>query len=99
MVVTSPESGIKTKNPPPPMFPAVGCVTAKANAVATAASIAFPPFFRISIPTCDATDLEENTIPFGATTCAKQKELIEENIITLSNKELPFIIFNINTLL
>src|SRR5262245_29843705 len=36
--------------PPPPMFPASGYTTASANPTATAASTAFPPFFRISTP-------------------------------------------------
>src|SRR5690348_10182034 len=36
--------------PPPPMLPASGYTTASANPTATAASTAFPPFFRISIP-------------------------------------------------
>src|SRR6185312_11689588 len=36
--------------PPPPMFPAVGYVTASANPVATAASTALPPALRISTP-------------------------------------------------
>ena len=39
-----------TKNPPPPKFPFPEDVTASANPTATAASIAFPPFLRISIP-------------------------------------------------
>ena len=41
----------KTIKPPPPIFPAEGSVTAKVKAVAIDASIAFPPFFRISNPT------------------------------------------------
>ena len=36
-----------TMKPPPPMLPALGCVTASAKAVATAASTAEPPFARI----------------------------------------------------
>src|ERR1035437_6776556 len=36
--------------PPPPMFPALGYVTASAKPVATAASTAFPPAFMISTP-------------------------------------------------
>ena len=50
-------------NPPPPMFPALGCVTASANAVATAASTALPPFFRIPAPTSDAGAEVVITIP------------------------------------
>src|SRR6516165_10737420 len=38
-------------NPPPPMLPASGHVTARANAVATAASTALPPFRRTATPT------------------------------------------------
>jgi hypothetical protein len=48
-------SAIRTSmNPPPPKFPAVGYVTARAKAVATAASTALPPWVRISAPTCEA---------------------------------------------
>src|SRR4051794_16153501 len=36
--------------PPPPMLPAAGYVTAIANAVATVASTALPPFLRMSRP-------------------------------------------------
>src|SRR6185312_14880933 len=39
-----------TMYPPPPMLPAAGNVTSSANPVATAASTAFPPRFRISTP-------------------------------------------------
>src|SRR5579862_2079877 len=39
-----------TMNPPPPMLPALGYVTASANPVATAASTALPPAFMISTP-------------------------------------------------
>ena len=48
------------------MFPAVGQVTAIANAVATAASTALPPFFMISTPTSDAILEEDVTMPFNA---------------------------------
>ena len=53
-----------TMNPPPPILPAVGYVTAIVNPTATAASIALPPFLRISIPTFDAISSEVTTIPF-----------------------------------
>ena len=46
----SPSENEATKNPPPPRFPFPEDVTASANPTATAASIAFPPFLRISIP-------------------------------------------------
>ena len=42
------------EKPPPPMLPAVGCVTASANAVATAASMALPPRARIAAPASHA---------------------------------------------
>src|SRR5688500_9276850 len=50
-------------NPPPPMLPAVGCVTASANPVATAASTALPPRRRMSAPTSEAIDDVETTSP------------------------------------
>src|SRR5689334_22654448 len=40
--------------PPPPMLPALGCVTASAKAVATAASTALPPRARIAAPASHA---------------------------------------------
>src|SRR5213592_4296388 len=40
--------------PPPPMLPALGWVTASANAVATAASTAFPPLARMAAPASHA---------------------------------------------
>ena len=57
-----------TMNPPPPIFPLDEDVTAKANPTATAASTAFPPFFRIWIPASDACLLVETTIPFSPKT-------------------------------
>jgi hypothetical protein len=50
-------------NPPPPRFPAAGCVTASAKATAIAASTALPPRFRISTPTFEAISLVEATTP------------------------------------
>src|SRR5687767_9942453 len=55
-------------NPPPPRFPALGCVTASAKAVATAASTAFPPRPSIDAPISDARPETETTTPrFDAT--------------------------------
>ena len=53
-------------NPPPPMLPAVGCVTASANAVATAASMAVPPSRRAWAPISEATAFWETTIALRA---------------------------------
>src|SRR5690349_7402974 len=50
-------------NPPPPMLPALGCVTASANAVATAASTALPPLARIPAPASQAGDDVHTTSP------------------------------------
>jgi hypothetical protein len=48
--------GVRTiMNPPPPRFPALGCVTASANAVATAASTALPRAPSIDAPTSEAS--------------------------------------------
>src|SRR5947209_19991393 len=49
--------------PPPPTLPASGQVTARANAVATAASTALPPFFRMTTPTSDAGPDTDTTMP------------------------------------
>src|SRR5487761_2406875 len=55
-----------TMYPPPPILPACGYVTAIANPVATAASTALPPAFRISTPAWLASALLLATIPCGA---------------------------------
>ena len=53
-------------NPPPPRFPASGCVTASAKPTATAASTALPPDFMISTPASEASAWTDATIAFGA---------------------------------
>src|SRR6185503_7964616 len=63
--------------PPPPMFPALGCVTASANAVATAASTALPPFARIAAPTSDAGAETETTSPVFDSTAAESRRVVE----------------------
>ena len=50
-------------NPPPPMLPAPGYVTASANPTHTAASTALPPRFRMSMPARDANASADETIP------------------------------------
>ena len=50
--------------PPPPILPALGKVTDKAKAVATAASTAFPPARKIFTPISDAKPDALTTIPF-----------------------------------
>src|SRR5688572_30828959 len=57
-------------NPPPPMLPAAGCVTASANPVATAASTALPPAARISSPASDAAAEFDTTISCFAKSAA-----------------------------
>src|ERR1019366_9192906 len=52
-----------TMNPPPPILPATGCVTASAKAVATAASTALPPCFRTARPTSEAGSETVTTTP------------------------------------
>jgi hypothetical protein len=52
-----------TRNPPPPTLPAMGKETARAKAVATAASTAFPPLARMSTPTLVAMAFALTTIP------------------------------------
>ena len=53
------------------MLPAVGCVTASANAVATAASTAVPPAASINAPAFEASWFADTTIDsFWRTGCA-----------------------------
>ena len=59
----APGLGNTIMNPPPPMFPAGGYVTAKAKAVATAASTAFPPCRSILRPASLAGADTETTMP------------------------------------
>src|SRR5258708_3012363 len=49
--------------PPPPMLPALGCVTASAKAVATAASTALPPLASTPAPASQAGAEVQTTIP------------------------------------
>src|SRR5437762_3330045 len=57
-------------NPPPPILPAAGSTTANANAVATAASTAFPPFCRISTPVREANSSSVATMPWAPRTAS-----------------------------
>jgi hypothetical protein len=50
-------------NPPPPMLPANGYVTAIANAVATAASTALPPRASTAAPRSEAMSDDDTTRP------------------------------------
>ena len=63
MVVALPSGKRMTMKPPPPMLPAVGCVTASANPVAMAASTALPPLRRTRAPTSLAIHCWEETTP------------------------------------
>ena len=63
-------------NPPPPILPACGCVTASAKPTATAASTALPPAFRISTPTRVARFSWLATMPFFAMTGRKRAVLV-----------------------
>ena len=49
--------------PPPPMLPALGCVTASANPVATAASTALPPSASTDAPASQAGAEVHTTAP------------------------------------
>ena len=73
MKVVRPSASRTSMNPPPPMLPALECVTASANPTATAASMAFPPDSRIFRPACVAWVSRETTMPWRARTgCAAQ---------------------------
>src|SRR5712671_3093157 len=78
--------------PPPPIPHEAGLVTPTASAVATAASIALPPCFRISTPAAAASALSETTIPCaptadrsGATPAAKDGGAIENEIASATD--------------
>ena len=68
MVTASPSAVRITMNPPPPMLPATGKTTARANPVATAASTAFPPARSTSMPASEAASCAETTMPRSART-------------------------------
>lgn len=51
-------------NASPPIPLEVGSTTVRQAAVAMAASMAFPPFFRISSPACAANGCDVATMPF-----------------------------------
>src|SRR5205809_3734539 len=81
------------RKPPPPMLPAEGWVTASANAVATAASTAFPPSHRTSTPTWEATKFWEATIPLRAragTEVAVAEPAVARTPTAASNRSLMF---------
>ena len=61
--LAAPSPGQTIMNPPPPMLPASGNVTAIASAVATAASTALPPLAKIAAPTSAAAGDTHTTIP------------------------------------
>ena len=68
MNVARPSASRISAKPPPPMLPAKGCVTASANAVATAASTALPPDFSTATPTSVASGSCATTIAWRART-------------------------------
>src|SRR5205807_2650725 len=68
MTVGLPLGGWMSMNPPPPMLPATGYVTASAKATATAASTALPPDLRTDTPTSAAGGDAQTTMPCRAST-------------------------------
>ncbi len=68
MKVVRPSARRMSMNPPPPIFPAKGCVTARAKPTATAASTALPPDFKTATPTSVANGSCATTIPLRAYT-------------------------------
>src|SRR5438034_8930136 len=75
------------------MLPAEGWTTASANAVATAASTAFPPSHRTSTPTWEATKFWEATIPLRAragTEVAAAERAVARTLTAASTRSLMF---------
>ena len=68
MNVERPLANRISMNPPPPRLPAKGCVTARANPTATAASTALPPRFKTDTPTSVACGSSVTTMAWGALT-------------------------------
>jgi hypothetical protein len=66
--VVRPDAARMTMKPPPPIFPADGCVTASANPVATAASTALPPRASTDAPASQAGADTQTTRPSFAGT-------------------------------
>ena len=64
-------------NPPPPILPQHGFVTACAYPTATAASTALPPRRNISSPASDASRCAETTIPCAASTAGADAAIAE----------------------
>ena len=54
--------------PPPPRLPALGRVVASEKPTATAASTAFPPIFKISLPISEERLFWDTTMPLDETT-------------------------------
>src|SRR5437588_3854937 len=84
-------------NPPPPMLPALGCVTASANAVATAASTAFPPLARIAAPASHAGDDVHTTSPFFDETPSSGALRGAGAHVTVDNRQMSASFFDIST--
>src|SRR5207245_233808 len=83
------------RKPPPPMLPALGWVTARANAVATAASTALPPSHSASTPAWVARKFWLTTIPLRAragTVAAERAEAVARAVRTVESRSfmLPF---------
>src|SRR5215510_11512028 len=81
--------------PPPPMLPAVGCTTASANAVATAASTAVPPSLIASAPMREAISFCDATIPRCARTGTEIAPAVSDSAAqtTTTTKNLDLAIF------
>src|SRR5947209_2394196 len=76
MKVLRPSDKRMSMNPPPPRFPAEGCVTANVNPMATAASIALPPCCNTETPTAVACGSTVTTIPCRARTGSRPGEVL-----------------------
>src|SRR5438067_12715539 len=77
MTTAAPRRGWTSMNPPPPVFPASGNVTASAKAVATAASTALPPSRSTSRPTSDAGADTDTTVPRFETELNRSDEIAD----------------------
>src|SRR5271157_4749031 len=87
MNVVRPSARRTSMKPPPPMFPAVGWVTASANPTATAASIALPPARSTSTPAWVAWRSRVTTMACCARTgCAPHAVMPASSSSKVSNR-------------
>ena len=78
-------------NPPPPILPAAGCVTASAKAVAIAASTALPPDLRTRNPASEPGCETETTTPLLKDSAPSEKVQVRKSATSVLMQRESFI--------